>query len=136
MYVAGIVFLAALLLIAILFALKQREVRTGRYALSGLRAHADRSAADLKVLIARAKVEAEKLPPTTLYFSRWLVHEAALGFAAIARSLESRAHSVADMVSHKRGFQPKAPRSEFLKQMNDHKNGNGSQESEDDIIVN
>jgi len=53
------------------------------------------------------------------------VREAALGLAASARYLERQAHRLADLVSHKRGFERRETKSEFLKQVTDFKASNG-----------
>ncbi len=133
MLVAGIFFFASLILIVALFALKYVELRRGTRLAPSLRDRADQRALALKAMLAVSRREASRIPPTLIYLSGVLVHEAALGFAKIARVLERQAHNVADMVSHKRGFERKEPRSEFLKEMNGHKNGTSALDESENV---
>ena len=52
------------------------------------------------------------------------LHFAALEFAHLARQASRQAHRLADFVSHKRNFERKETRSEFLRKMTELKNGN------------
>ena len=122
MLVASLIFLLALVLIALLFALKQWEINHGRTLSPALRARADAGARELKHRALESGTEIQKLWPFAILLTRYLVHEAALGFARIARGLEREAHNVADLVSHKRSFTPRETRSEFLRKM-DRKSG-------------
>jgi len=134
MLFATAIFVVSLVLLILLFALKHFELRRGSVFAPALRGRADARALQLKTMLGRSSVEASRIPPFLLLVARATLHETALGFAHIARSLERQAHNVADMMSHKRGFERKEPRSEFLKQMNDHKNG-GADVSDDEIIA-
>lgn len=123
MLVASIIFLIALVLIALLFALRQWEINHGRTLSPALRSRADHAATELKHRALESGTEIQKLWPFAILLSRYLVHEAALGFAQIARVLEREAHNVAELVSHKRSFTPRETRSEFLRKMD---RGNGT----------
>jgi hypothetical protein len=117
------VFALALLGIIALFALKAWEARSARYLAPGLRRLADDGADEVKRLIVHSQEGARRLPPALLYLTRTILHDAALGAAALARFLERQSHRAADMVSHKRGFERKETSNEFLKNMTDFKNG-------------
>jgi len=123
MTLAFTLFFASLVGLALLFTIKSIETRRQRVFMPHLRESADDAALSLKVLLDRARVESARIPPTLMYVTRFLLHEAALGVAKLARIAEAKSHSVADYVSHKRGFEKREPRSEFLKHMNDHKDG-------------
>lgn len=119
MLIAGIAFFTSLALIALLFGVKHFEIARQRVFLPRVRERADRQALALKRALERALIDLQQLPPFFMHVSRLLVHEAALGFAQLARLMESQARGVADLVSHKRTFEPREPRSEFLKKVGD-----------------
>lgn len=125
MIVAVVIFFLSLLGIVGLFALKHWEERKQLVVAQDMRARADECALEFKTWLENSRGELKKLPPELLRLSRIAVHEAALGAAASARFIERQAHRLADMVSHKHHFERREPRSEFLKQMTEHKNGNG-----------
>lgn len=123
MMIAALAFFAISLLgIIVLFVLKAWELRTSNVLAPQMRERADLKAYEFKVLLMRAQSELRKLPPETIYFSRVVLHDAALGAAAIARFLEQQSHRLADLVSHKRGFERREPRNEFLKNVSEYKN--------------
>ena len=66
-----------------------------------------------------ARKDMQDLLPRAVLLSRFLVHEAALGIARAARYSERQAHRLADMVSHKRGFERRETRSEFLRKVSE-----------------
>ena len=125
MIFATIVFVLSLLLTAALFFNKHREMRSGRVLAPELRAKADIQAVHIKELAHAARKDVDKLIPELMRLGRFAVHEAALAIAATARFSEKQAHLLADMVSHKRGFERHETQSEFLKKVAEHKNGNG-----------
>ncbi|RJQ35704.1 hypothetical protein C4568_00485 [Candidatus Parcubacteria bacterium] len=131
---AGITFSLALILIITLFAIKLREQRTGTRILPAWRDALDTEAIHIKGLIGAAELDMKKLPPLFLYWTHVVVHIAALEFARAARAASSRAHALADFVSHKRNFKRGQTRSEFLKKMSERKNGvlsgNGQEQPE------
>src|SRR5207244_2585564 len=120
MLIAAIVFFLALLAIIALFVQKQRELRRGRVLFPSLKKHADRHADQIKDLMFAASTDLEKLPPEIARLSRTALHQGALSLAALARELERGAHQLAELVSHKRGFEKRETRSEFLKKMTEH----------------
>ena len=125
---AAIVFIVSLMGIAALFALKYRELRIGRVFFPELRRRSDVRAEQVRELAVAARMDLAKLIPEVIRMSRALIHEGALAFAALARFLERQAYRLADLVSHKRGFERRETRSEFLKKVAEHpiRNRNGS----------
>lgn len=123
MLIWAVIFFLALLGIVALFAVKYWETRTDKQLAPITREKADERALEFKDFLARSRVELAKLPPTLVYISRFAVHEAALGAAALARMLEHQSHRLADLVSHKHRFERRETNSEFLKQVSDYKNG-------------
>lgn len=124
MLFAFIVFFVALSGIVLLFALKYVEVRTQRIIFAPLRERADIRALQLKELLDAARLDLSRIPPEVVRLSRIGIHQLALGFAALARGAERYAHQVADLVSYKHHFEKRDTRSEFLKKVAEHKNGN------------
>ncbi|MBI5457456.1 hypothetical protein HY971_01900 [Candidatus Kaiserbacteria bacterium] len=122
---ATLMFLLSLLGVIALFSLKYWEIRSERVVLSALRQKADVRAQQLKELMDAARLDLAKLPPWALRLSRIGIHQLALGFAAFARTAESYAHQLADLVSYKHRFEKRDTSSEFLKKVAEHKNGNG-----------
>lgn len=110
-------FVLSLALLVALFALKYRETATGLVYAPRMRARADHVALKAKARIWRINHDLAKIPPITVIYLRYLVHEGALAFASSARAAERGAHRVADLVSHKRTFSPREVRSEFLRQV-------------------
>ena len=125
MIVSIVIFFLSLLGIVSLFGLKHWEEKKQRVVAQDMRIRADGRAIEFKTWLENSRGELKKLPPALLRLSNFAIHEAALGAAASARFIERQAHRLADMVSHKHHFERREPRSEFLKQMTEHKNGNG-----------
>jgi len=119
------IFLFSLAGIFGLFALKEWEVRRNRLLAPELRKKADALALRLKELVYALEADAQKLPPELIHFSRVGIHRFAILSAGFLRFLSLQAHRLADFVSHKRTFERRAPRSEFLKKVLEHKNDNG-----------
>ncbi len=134
MVFALIVFVFSLLGIAALFALKHWELRHEKVLAPDFRRKTDVRAQQVKELAHAARADLVKLLPEVVHFVRALVHEAALAFAALAHFLGRQAHRLADLVSHKRGFEKRETRSEFLKKVAEHKNGNDSTLGESENI--
>jgi len=82
-------------------------------------------AQQVKELLDAARVDLAKVPPEGVRLFRIGIHMLALGFAALARTAERYAHRLADLVSYKHRFEKRDTRSEFLKKVSEHKNGNG-----------
>ena|SRR6185436_13173327 len=127
MLFAIIVFAFSFVGITGLFALKYWELQRERVVLPEFRRKNDMRAQRVKELAHAARVDLEKLLPEIVRVARILVHEAALALAALARFSERQAHRLADLVSHKRGFERRETRSEFLKKVAEHKNGGDEQ---------
>lgn len=122
MIVAYTVFFVSLAGLVALFGLKEWEMRSGRVFFPALRRKLDEWAFYVRDVMVVLKSDAEKIPPELVHLSRILVHEIALSLASILRFLALQAHKLAELVSHKRNFVRRAPRSEFLKKVIDHKN--------------
>ncbi|OGG53659.1 hypothetical protein A2851_02105 [Candidatus Kaiserbacteria bacterium RIFCSPHIGHO2_01_FULL_53_29] len=125
------IFFISLVGIGLLFGLKYWEMRRERILAPSMRSELDRRAVQLKELMAAARVDLAKLPPIAVRLSRLAIHEAALGFAALARFAEGQAHRLADLVSHKHRFERRETRSEFLKKVAEHKSGGMESETEE-----
>jgi len=123
---ALIVFGLSLLGIAALFGLKYWELRHEKILVPVVRRRMDVRAQQIKELAYAARADVVKFLPEIVRFARFMVHEAALALASLARFLERQAHRLADMVSHKRGFERRETRSEFLKKVAEHKSGGDS----------
>ena len=126
MTIATTVFVFSLIGTATLFALKYWEGKRGNVFVPTVRQKADVQAEKFKELVIAAWFDLGKVPSEAFRTARIIVHEAALGFAALARFSERQAHRLADLVSHKRGFERRETRSEFLRKVSEHKNSNGS----------
>lgn len=137
MIAAASVFFASLIGLAFLFTLKAIETKRGQVYLPGFRASGDEAALSLKRWLKNLRVILSHIPPALVLVGRILLRELALGAAKLARLTEAQLHKIADLVSHKRSFEKRSdrqgePRSEFLKQVIEHKNGNGNGHSEDE----
>lgn len=131
MAIAAGVFFVSLAGLVSLFVLKSAETKRGTPFAASVRARADTRALALKALMLRVRRELDKVPPAAVYFTRFALHELALAAARLARLSEKQFHNIADFVSHKRGFEKREPRSEFLKQVGEVKNGAGQDEKND-----
>lgn len=128
MVIAAFFFFTSLVVLALLFTLKAIEAKRQRMFVPGLRRSADEAARSLKSYLVQARGELERVPPAVLYLGRLLLRELALHAAKLARLAEAQLHNVAEMVSHKRGFEKRRDqgsesRSEFLKQVGEAKGG-------------
>ncbi len=128
MVIAYTVFFISLAGLVGLFGLKEWESRSSRVSFPALRGKLDQWAFFLRDIMAALKADAEKILPEMLHLSRILVHEIALSLASLLRYLSLQAHKLAELVSHKRNFVRRAPRSEFLKKVIEHKNDNSKPE--------
>lgn len=119
-------FLFSLASIVSLFALKAWEIRRGTIVVPALRERLNVLAARTHELLLALEADFEKLPPEMLHLARAWLHYVVLFSAALLRFLALQAHRLADFVSHKHSFRRRAPRSEFLKKVLEHKNGNSA----------
>ena len=135
MIFASIVFFISLLGIAGLFTAKHFEERHQKIVLSSLlRERADEHAIQLKALLLAQRADAAKLPGILMHLGHVAIHKGALEAARFARFLETQAHRLADFVSHKHHFKKRETRSEFLKQVSEHKNGSSDADSSQDGV--
>jgi hypothetical protein len=125
MIFAMIIFGFSLIAITSLFVLKNWELRSGRMLAPAFRHKADEQAIQLKNRLSHIRLDLARVAPLAVLYGRYLIHEGALGFAAFARISERQAHRIADLVSHKRTYVVRETRSEFLKKVSSHKNGEG-----------
>jgi len=115
--VAGVAFFTSLLLICFLFALRVREIETGRRFAPRLRDAADREALHFKDLLYGMNIDLKNVPPLVLHGGHVVLHFIAIEFARGARTASLSAHAFADFVSEKRNFRLRQTRSEFLRRM-------------------
>lgn len=127
----AIIFFLALILIIALFTLKQWELSHERVFFAPWRERADFQAEHLKELLLAARRDAEHLPPFLLDAAQSVVHGIAVDAGHLAIWLGEQSHRLADTVSHKRNFEPLETKSEFLKKMSEHKNGENGYDSEE-----
>jgi hypothetical protein len=139
--VALVVFAMSLLLILVLFAVKRIEADRPRRFADGVRTRADAGALRVKAILETGESYLEELPFFLGAFARYLVHIGALSFARLARASAYQAHLLADFVSHKRGFERRETKSQFLKDVSEYpirksreasSNGAGKNRSDDD----
>lgn len=123
---AAIVFFLALILIVALFTLKHWEISRERVLFPDFRHQADEQALHLKDLALAARKDAEHLPPILLDAAQSVVHGIAVDAGHIAIWLGEQSHRLADSVSHKRNFERRETKSEFLKKVSERKGGNGN----------
>lgn len=132
--IAGITFFASLLLICFLFAVKVREIETGRVIAPRFHEAADREALHLKGLLLAAHLDLKKVPPLMLHWLHVVLHFIALKFARVARSASLAAHAFATFVSQKRYFERRRSGSELLRKMSErrkeHEERNGHEGGE------
>jgi len=121
----AVVFFLALVLIVALFVLKQWELSHERVLFPHLRERADAEALHMKELLLAARKDLENLPPLFLFAAQSVVHGIAVDAGHLAIWLGKQSHRLADTVSHKRNFERRETKSEFLKKVSEHKNGNG-----------
>jgi len=118
-FAATVVFGVSLGLLIVLFILKRIEVARGARFAEGLRLRADHGALRVKYVLAVSEWYLENTPWFVSALTRYGVHVGALSFAKLARSLESQAHNLADLVSHKHRFERRETKSDFLKQVSE-----------------
>src|SRR3989344_88559 len=122
--IAGVTFFASLLLTCFLFALRVREIETGRRFAPRLRDAADREALHFKDLLYGMHIDLKKVPPLLLHGGHVALLFIAIEFARGARAASLSAHAFADFVSEKRNYHLRQTRSEFLRRMSQRRKGN------------
>lgn len=122
MAVAAILFILSLVLLVALFAIKDWEVSHGYEFAPALRRNADREALHMKSLLAALVKDAGKLPFIVLDAGEATLQAAATDFGHLAIWLGREAHNLANRVSRRGAIQPRETRSDFLRQVAEHKN--------------
>jgi hypothetical protein len=125
MLFTAIIFFIALFALAVLFFLKNWELAHDRVLAPKVRVTADRQAMHLKELLEAGWRDLENVPPFLLHAAQRILHGLAVDAARLAHGFSVQANKLADSVSHKRNFQRRETRSEFLKKVSEHQNGNG-----------
>lgn len=110
--------------IIMLFVVKKVEIARGRLIGGEVRDNADLFAMRVKWVFLVIEWYLSRLPDFLFLLTRYGIRVAALYTASAARKAEAQAHNVADFVSHKRNFERRETKSQYLKQVSDHKNGN------------
>ena len=118
-----IVFACSLVCILLLFAVKKLETGRGKRFAEGLRIRADYGALYIKHWLELSEEYLEHTPFYVVALARYGVHVSALSFARVAKKSAEYAHSLADLVSHKRNFERRETKSQFLKEVSEYKNG-------------
>jgi len=118
-----------LFFLIVLFALKRVEVARERRFGENVRARADMQALRIKAALETGEAYLGEVPFYFSALSRFLVHIGALSFARLARASAQRAHQLADLVSHKRGFERRETKSQFLREVGEVKNGKHTDDS-------
>lgn len=120
MELAAIIVLGVSILgLIALFFIKHWEEKNARIFMPKFRLAADDRSLEIKSILLWCQKELQKLGPTSLRITRFLLHDLALSLAALSRASERGAHKLADMVSHKHAFQRRETKSEFLKQVSE-----------------
>lgn len=123
---AFVVFGISLASLIVLFVIKAHEASHPSATRALWRDKADMFALEVKWVALVIEWYVSRLPLLMALISRRLVRSAALTFAHLARVSAEYAHRLADFVSHKHSFERRETKSDFLKQVTDHKNGNGA----------
>ncbi len=118
-----ICFVLSVIGIGAMFVIKHREIVGECELIPVVRARLDARAHQARELARAATSDLKRLPPECMHVFRISVHAVALWMARVARTVESSAHRLADRASYKHRFERRAPRSEFLQKIIEHKNG-------------
>lgn len=110
-----------------IFAMKKLEVSRGALYGGAWRDEADLFAMRVKWVFLVIEWYLTRLPDFLFLLARYGVRAGALHAAQVARSAEAHAYRLADFVSHKRNFERRETKSAYLKQVGEHKNGNGKE---------
>jgi hypothetical protein len=103
--------------ILILFVLKKYELSRGRLIGGSARDSADLFALRVKWVFLVIEWYLSRFPDLMFFFGRHGVRAAALYLARSARYAEAQAYRLADFVSHKRNFERRETKSDYLKQV-------------------
>jgi len=123
---AAVTFGVSLFGILLLFVMKKIEVSRGSLIGGSARDSADLFALRVKWVFLVIEWYLSRLPDFLFLLSRHAVRAGALYLARAARYAEAQAYHLADFVSHKRNFERRETKSNYLKKVSEHKNGNGN----------
>lgn len=133
---AAIVTLAASAFgILLLFVMKKVEVMRGSLIGGSARDSADLFALRVKWVFLVVEWYLSRLPDFLFLLTRYFVRAAALYTARFARQAESQSHRLADFVSHKRNFERRETRSNYLKEVGQHQIRNRSNDSDGPVAT-
>lgn len=110
--------------VLLLFAVKKYELSRGVLIGGSFRDDADLFAMRVKWIFLVIEWYLSRLPDFMFLLTRYGIRIGALYTARLARRAEAQAHHVADFVSHKRNFERRETKSQYLKQVSD-KSDNG-----------
>jgi hypothetical protein len=114
---AAVTFGVSLFGILLLFVMKKVEVSRGALIGGSARDSADLFALRVKWVFLVIEWYLSRLPDFLFLLSRHAVRAGALYLARTARYAESQAYHLADFVSHKRNFERRETKSNYLKQV-------------------
>lgn len=117
MYVVLFMFIISLSGIVALFALKVYESTHALVIAADWRARADDQARQLKERLMRVHDSLDHVGPLLVLITRYAIHRCALATARGAHMVERGARILADRVSMKYTYIPRATTSEFLKKV-------------------
>lgn len=117
---AGSLFGFSISGIILLFLVKRYEVRRNLLVGGRFRNRADDFALDVKWAFMVIEWYLAHTPDFVIAFTRFGIRNLALSFARLARNSEAHAHRLADFVSHKRNFERRETKSDYLKQVGEH----------------
>ena len=123
---ATIMFGASCVCILGLFLFKKIEEQKARVLFPKAHAAADRAAAACTRFLEQSERQLVQVPPVAVRAMRSVLAISAVSFGQIAERIARQSHRLADLVSHKHNFERRETRSDFLKQVTEHKNGNGA----------
>lgn len=126
--VAISVFAFSVVGILALFLMKKLELSRGSLYGGVWRDEADLFAMRVKWVFLVVEWYLARLPDFLFLLSRYGVRNGALHAARLARYAETQAYRLADFVSHKRNFERRETKSNYLKQVSEHpmRSQNGS----------
>lgn len=112
-------------MIVALFGLRFAEEKRGARFAPAMRVRADGFALSIKERAVAFAQYTHRLPAIGLLIVRYFIHLGAKAAARLARRLEAGAHELADRMTHKHRFKRRESTSAFLREVGEHKNGNG-----------
>lgn len=127
---AGITFGFSLFGIFAIFIMKKIEVSRGTLFGGSARDSADLFALRVKWVFLVIEWYLSRLPDFLFLLSRHAVRAGALYLARAARYAEAQAYHLADFVSHKRNFERRETKSNYLKKVSEHSMRNRSNDSD------